>query len=321
MLKKVIIYTVVTLIAIIGLSYLIPVPRAAIEVAAEPIGLGPVLTNALLTSIILSIVIIVFSFFVSRNLKEKPGGAQNVVEFLIEGLDGMVNSIAPKKWASTFFPIVATIFIWLFVSNYFSLFTPLLGSFGLVYATEHGGMAPEDVTLLTGDREHLPSLHGAHEAEVEGDEAAHRGEEQLIIVPLFRAPTSDLNLTFALALTTMVLVQVFGLWERGSGYVGHFIRLDAFSKKGFGMGLIDFFMGLIEMISEIAKILSFSFRLFGNIFAGEVILIVISALVSIGVILVFFGLEMFVGLIQAFVFFILSLVFFSMATRHHEEEH
>ncbi len=119
----------------------------------------------------------------------------------------------------------------------------------------------------------------------------------------------------------MVLVQVFGLWERGSGYVSHFIRLDAFSKKGFGMGLIDFFMGLIEMISEIAKILSFSFRLFGNIFAGEVILIVISALVSLGIILVFFGLEMFVGLIQAFVFFILSLVFFSMATRHHEEEH
>ena len=87
------------------------------------------------------------------------------------------------------------------------------------------------------------------------------------------------------------------------------------------MGLIDFFVGILELVSEFAKIISFSFRLFGNIFAGEVVLIVISALVTLGVILIFFGLEIFVGVIQAFVFFILSLVFFSMATKHHEEEH
>ena len=87
------------------------------------------------------------------------------------------------------------------------------------------------------------------------------------------------------------------------------------------MGLIDFFVGILELVSEFAKIISFSFRLFGNIFAGEVVLIVISALVTLGIILIFFGLEIFVGVIQAFVFFILSLVFFAMATRHHGEEH
>ena len=87
------------------------------------------------------------------------------------------------------------------------------------------------------------------------------------------------------------------------------------------MGLIDVFMGLIELVSEFAKILSFAFRLFGNIFAGEVVLIVISALVTLLLVVVFFGLEIFVGFIQAFVFFVLSLVFFSMATHAHGEEH
>ncbi|NJN96033.1 MAG: F0F1 ATP synthase subunit A [Anaerolineales bacterium] len=85
--------------------------------------------------------------------------------------------------------------------------------------------------------------------------------------------------------------------------------------------MIDFFMGLIELISEIAKILSFAFRLFGNIFAGEVILIIMSSLVSLLLVNIFFGLEIFVGFIQAFVFFILSLVFFSMATHSHSGEH
>jgi F-type H+-transporting ATPase subunit a len=142
-----------------------------------------------------------------------------------------------------------------------------------------------------------------------------------MIVPLFRAPSSDLNLTFALALISVVLTQVFGIWERGIGYFGNFIRLNAFSKQGFMMGLIDFIVGLIEGVSEIAKIISFSFRLFGNIFAGEVLMIVISSLVSFLLIIVFFGFEIFVGIVQAFVFFILSLVFFTMATQHHGEEH
>jgi len=109
--------------------------------------------------------------------------------------------------------------------------------------------------------------------------------------------------------------------ERGVGYIGHFIRVDGFAKKGFGMGLIDFFLGLVELISEVAKILSFSFRLFGNIFAGEVLMIVIISLVSLLVLVLIFGLEIFVGTIQAFVFFILALVFFAIAVQHHGEEH
>ena len=89
MFKKIIIGSVIALVVIIAGNIFFPVPQAAIEVAAEPIGLGPI-TNALFTSIILSIIIIVTTFFIGRNLKENPGGLQNIVEFLIESLDGLV---------------------------------------------------------------------------------------------------------------------------------------------------------------------------------------------------------------------------------------
>ena len=316
---KILIGLVVGLIVIILGNIVLPVPRAAIEVAAEPIGLGPI-TNALLTSFILSIVIIILAFVVKSSLKEEPGGLQNLVEAMIEALGGLVDSIAPKKWAPTFFPIVVTIFIYLLFANWFSLFTPLLGSFGFVHATDHGGIPIEKVTFITGSAETITPLHQADDGE-HADEGGgeHPGVEEAVIIPLFRAPSSDLNLTFALALIAVVLTQVFGVWERGLAYFGNFIRLGGFAKKGFGMGLIDFFVGLLEGVSEIAKILSFSFRLFGNVFAGEVVLIVISSLVSLGALLLVFGLEIFVGFIQAFVFFILSLVFFSVATQHHGE--
>lgn len=319
--QKTILISLGALVLIIAANFFFPVPRAAIEVAPEPIGLGPLFTNAMVTSILLSILLVVGAIIIGRNLREDPGPVQNVIEFALEGLDNLITSIAPKKWAPTFFPILVTIFIYLLFANWFSLLTPLLGSFGHVYLTEHGGIPVEKVTLITGDAEHLDYLHhGGEAAEGQHAEPEH-SEKQVMIVPLLRAPSSDLNLTFALAVTSMVLVQVFGLWERGFNYVLHFIRIDSFSKKGVGLGLIDFFVGVLELVSEFAKVISFSFRLFGNIFAGEVVLIVISSLVTLGVILIFFGLEIFVGLIQAFIFFILSLVFFSIATQHHEEEH
>ncbi len=327
---KIIIGIVVSIVLIIIFQIILPVPMAAISVAAEPIGLGPTFTNALVTSFVLSIIILAFAFVVGRSLKERPGGVQNIVELIIEALDGLVNTIAPKKWAPTFFPILATIFIFLLFANWFSLLTPLLGSFGIIHpAGTHGnGIPVEEVIFISGSPD---SLHheeeGEHQAEAEPTEPdihSAEGEQsglEVIIVPLLRAPSSDLNLTFALALITMILVQIFGFRERGLSYMTNFIRLDGFKDKGVVIGTIDFFVGVLELVSEFAKIISFSFRLFGNIFAGEVVLIVISALVTFGILLIFFGLEIFVGVIQAFVFFILSLVFFSMATQHHGEEH
>lgn len=324
MTQKIIVGIVLFLLVVIAGNILLPVDRAAIEVAAEPIGLGPI-TNALFTSILLSIFLVVAAFFIGRNLKEKPSGVQNVVEFVIEILEGFIDSIAPKKWAATFFPILVTIFIYLLFANWLSLFTPLFGSFGFVYLSHGEGIPADRVTFVTGDPDHLAYLHHGEEgAEViEEDIGEHDveqpGEKQVMIVPIFRAPSSDLNLTVGLAIVAVVLTQIFGFQQQGASYLANFIRIDAFKKKGIGMGLIDFVVGLIEGVSELFKLISFSFRLFGNIFAGEVVLIVISSLVSLLLILVFFGIEIFVGLIQAFVFFILSLVFFTIATSHHGE--
>jgi len=129
-------------------------------------------------------------------------------------------------------------------------------------------------------------------------------------LPLFRAGTADLNTTLALAIISILATQLFGVRAQKLSYFKKFIN---FSSP------IMFFVGILELISEFAKVISFAFRLFGNIFAGEVLLVVIAALLPLGVPLPFYGLEIFVGFIQALVFSMLSLVFFNMATISHEE--
>ena len=135
---------VLAVAAVVAVGFVIfPSDRAAIEMAAEQIGLGPIFTNAFLTSIVLSAALVVFAFIVGRRLQERPGGVQNVVESVIEGLHNLVKDVAPARWAETFFPIVATIFIYLIVVNMFSLLTPFLGAVGPVHSTSHGGIAPD----------------------------------------------------------------------------------------------------------------------------------------------------------------------------------
>jgi F-type H+-transporting ATPase subunit a len=135
----------------------------------------------------------------------------------------------------------------------------------------------------------------------------HAGEE--VFVPLLRAATADLNTTLALALVAVIMVQYWGLKYLGvKVYLKKFIDLS---------GPIEFFVGILEIISEFAKIVSFSFRLFGNIFAGEVLLVVIAFLIPILAPAPFMALELFVGFIQALVFAMLTLVFLSIATAKH----
>jgi F-type H+-transporting ATPase subunit a len=309
---------VLAVVAVVAVGFVIfPSDMAAISVAAEPIGLGPVVTNALLTSFVLSAALVIFSFVVGRRLQERPGGLQNVVESVIEGLDNLVKDAAPKRWAETFFPIVATIFLYLIVVNMFSLLTPFLGAIGPAHSTSEGGIAPDAerfgiprVVLIGGDFEDLEPLHGGtHDAAAVGGHHA----DHVLIVPFLRAPSSDLNMTLALALITVILTQWFGLRSHGARYLSTFLPLGGLRRKGFVTWAIELFVGVLEGISELARIASFSFRLFGNVFAGEVVLIVISSLVPLGLVVVFFGLEIFVGLIQASVFFLLALVFFSIA--------
>ncbi len=143
------------------------------------------------------------------------------------------------------------------------------------------------------------------------------------ITPFFRGAATDLSLTFAYAIMAMVLVQVYGVWAQGPAYFEKFVNISALgnlNKKP--LGAIDFVVGLIEIISEIGKIVSLAFRLFGNLFAGGVALLAISFLVSLLIPGVIYGLELIIGTVQALVFAVLTLVFSVQAMEsHHGDDH
>ena len=129
-------------------------------------------------------------------------------------------------------------------------------------------------------------------------------------MPFLRSANTDINTTLGIALIAMFMVQFWGISTLGFfGHIGKFINVRE--------GPIGFFVGILEAISEIARIISFTFRLFGNIFAGEVLLVAMAFLLPLVGIIPFLGLELFVGIIQAFIFAMLTLVFAVMATTSH----
>ena len=134
-----------------------------------------------------------------------------------------------------------------------------------------------------------------------------------VFIPLFRGPTADINTTLALGLIAMFMVQFYGFKYQGFKYLKKFFD---FSSP------INAFVGILELISDLSKVISFTFRLFGNIFAGEVLIAVMTFLVPVIAPMPFYGLELFVGVIQGLVFMMLSTVFMNMATLGHGgEEH
>jgi F-type H+-transporting ATPase subunit a len=142
--------------------------------------------------------------------------------------------------------------------------------------------------------------------------------ENMILVPFVRVVSTDLNFTVALALISVTMIQVIGVRARGLSYFTKYINVKTLFSKPF-FGAMDFVVGLLEIVSEISKILSFSFRLFGNIFAGSVLLFVIGYLVPIFAQSIFILLEFGVGLIQAIVFGMLTMVFMAQATMGHRD--
>lgn len=288
-----------------------------VMVRAEPIpGLrigGLQVTNALLTALVVDLILIAIAVAATRRMRLVPTGLQNFVEWLIETLYRMTESVAGPRWAPRFFAIVATIFLYVLASNWFGLL-PGLSAFGVI--EEHAV-----VEGVTG--------HG-------GSPGAEQAPER-VIIPLFRSPSTDLNNNFALALLSVLMTQVFGVIAGGPRYFGRFFNLKGLigavraarapGKRstrgllgGLAFGLIDLAVGALEAVSEVAKVISFSFRLFGNIFAGEVMLLVLASLGPLVLTLPFLGLEVFVGLIQAFIFYILTLAFFTVATSSHAHE-
>jgi F-type H+-transporting ATPase subunit a len=329
--RKVLVPAAIIVVALIVLS-LLPIPRVAlpaIEIAAEPVLhlFGFTITNTLLASWLTMLILIVGTWLITRRLSEVPGRWQGLLEMVIEGFYGLVENAAGPKWARRFFPIVMTIFLFVLVSNWMGI-TPLFGGWGVLHHAEEGHGGP--VQWLNDSH----SLGLWHKAEEVAPEAHGQGGEAYVLAPMFRGATTDMNVTIALALVSVALTQYFGLRALGIGYLGKFLAVErivqAFRKPGLGcggriasffMGIIDVFIGIVESVSELGKIISFSFRLFGNIFAGEVLLAVMAFLIPYVVSLPFFGLEIFVGLVQALVFMMLTVAFFVVAVSGHGEAH
>ncbi len=141
-----------------------------------------------------------------------------------------------------------------------------------------------------------------------------------VVLPFIRVPSTDLNMTLSIALIAFGMIQFIGFKALGIGYLGKFFAFGTLFKSP--LGGIDVAVGLLELIGDFAKILSFSFRLLGNIFAGSILLFVMSFLVPI-LPWPFFILEFFVGIIQALVFALLTAIFMNLATvsHHHDDDH
>ncbi|MCB0078439.1 MAG: F0F1 ATP synthase subunit A [Anaerolineales bacterium] len=316
----------VVLIVMVGSTMLLPVPLPAISLPAETIGhIGPFrLTNTFLHTLVADVVILLLAFFGTRNMKLVPSGLQNVLEWMIEALYNLAEGVTGDA-ARRYFPIVATIFFLVLVSNWMELI-PGVDSVGWMethagfdhYPVEEAG----PVLYLWGKDAYMVDGYGEAGAEdeahsEEGVKEHHDihtlpiidGTPRGVVVPWLRASATDLNFTLALALIVMVMVQVYGFRAQGAKYFSKF-----FNTKD---GPMNLFISVIELISEFGKVLSFTFRLFGNIFGGQVLLFVSAFLITLIFPTAFFGIEFFVGAIQAFVFFILALVFFNMATQAH----
>ncbi len=242
-----------------------------ISLAAEHIFdiFGFPITNTLLMSWIAMAILILVSLLATRKLKVIPRGIQNFVEAIIELILDFITQITGDiKQSEKFFPFVTTIFIFILLSNWLGL-VPGVGTIGFfkVVHSEEGGR---------------------------------------LFVPFFRSANSDLNMTLALAIISVITTQIFGIIC--IGFSKHLSKYISLKNPGLT------FAGILEAMAEGVKIISFSFRLFGNIFAGEVLLVAIAFLLPFIAPLPFMFLELFVGFIQALIFSLLTLVFLQIAT-------
>lgn len=256
-----------------------------ISLAAEKIGslFGFPITNSLLATWVVMAILFVFSLSATRSMSLVPSGIQSIAELIVGGLYEFFTSVAGKH-IKQFFPLIASFFLFILVANWFGLL-PGVGTVGFY---------EKEITHETIKEEKAPI------------------EEKMKFAPLLRGSTADLNMTLALAIISIVAIQYFGFKTLGAHYSTRFLNFK---------GPIDFFLGILEIISQLANILSFTFRLFGNIFAGEVLLTVMAFLMPFIVPLPFMALELFVGFIQALVFAMLTAAFLNVAVSHGEGDH
>lgn len=288
-----------------------------ISISAEKIfSIGDfAITNSMFTSLLVSAILIGFAVAVKSQLTNttKPTGLQNFAEAVVEGLYNLVHGITgDQKRTRVFLPVISSFFLFILLNNWLGLF-PGVGTISVKHTAEETKSAQvSEVQQVAAVETKIDSHDAVVETQIDSHDSAEYAYEEKheVLVPIFRPGTADLNTTLALAIVSVFVTQAFGL---------HFLQLSYLHKFFNFSSPIMFFVGILELISEFAKIVSFAFRLFGNIFAGEVLLVVMAFLAPLIAPMPFYGLEIFVGFIQALVFSLLSLVFFNMATHSHDE--
>lgn len=257
-----------------------------VSLAAEPIfhiGAWPI-TNSLLNTWIVVLLVIIFSLAIRLKLKKIPTGLQNLFEILIEQALKLCDSVTGnRKVSDKVFPMVFTFFIFVLLNNWLGM-VPGIGSIGFM--------------------------------------------EGHVFVPFFRGGTADLNTTLALALISVLGANIFGIVMVGGWkYLNKFVNINALIhipkniRKDASIAIVNpikFFVGLVEIIGEVAKVASLSFRLFGNVFAGEVLLSSIAVIFAFGLPIPFMFLEILVGVVQALIFGMLTLVYYTIAATNEE---
>lgn len=266
----------------------VPKPEPKLEPEVVFTLAGWPITNTIIAAWFTIVVLVGIAYAGTRKMKVVPGRMQALVEFGVQTLLNFVEGFAGTLNGRKFFPVVATIFFYVMFNAYFGL----LPFFGEAIHLEH------------------------HE-------------------PLFRAANTDLMVPAALALTAVFFVEYWGIRAVGFGsYMKTFFNFGALIR-GFGqvfrgnlkggfngifMGAINAFVGILELLSHFVRLMSFTLRLFGNMTAGEFLLVLSTFLVSLVVVDVVYGLELLVGFVQALVFAGLTLAFAMVAVSAHDHE-
>jgi len=256
-------------------------PQHAVEIGRV---FGLAITNSMVVTWVAAIALIVFARAATRNMGQVPGTAQNLLEWIVEGVYILLESIVGPHLVKKTFWFLATIFLFILFANWISL-VPGVGTIGWGHQTDHGFVIDQ---------------------------------------PLFRGANADLNMTLAMALIFFALWIVWALQEVGVRGMAK----ELFGAKGESSGLmkplmaaIFVFAGLLEVVSILFRPVSLSFRLYGNIFAGENMLETMSRMVpGLGWLLPipFYFMELLVGLVQALVFMLLCAVFTLLICQHEE---
>jgi len=278
----------------LGLPSWLSVPQPELKLPAETVFhlFGFPITNSIVAAWITIVFLVVFSYFITRRMKLVPGRLQAIFEFLVGWLYDLCTSVAGEENGRRFFPVVATIFLFVAFNAWLALLVPGFGS----------------ITIHTAEGE------------------AH----------LLRAANTDINMPLALALTSFAFFWYFGFKALGIRFMKNFVNFDELNKgfrqlfkgkfmdglMGIVTGAMTLFAGALEFLSVCIRVVSLTFRLFGNMTAGEILVFVMLFLISMLSILVLplYGLELLIGFIQAIIFGGLTLIFLTVAVQSHGEE-